>query len=261
MLLRNNLTYVSYELQLPLQFPLPFVDKKLREKFLFTIVMRDPVKRLISGTGPHRSTPMVDTASHFILKSNIDLEAESLAARWLSGSEPRAVVREHDIEIAKCRLDLFDLVITDDLLADGLKLLCKIRDWKKCEIRKQKKKKPISEFDQAIIVGWIERQRLSYELYDYSRMLAAKQLKAAGIDVPPLQSSIDIALALALGKEPDPSVLLKSQQESSSRFMRSIKPPRQSVCQELYKSWGGNPEEGIPFLRSFFTIDPRPEQA
>merc|ERR1711865_764517 len=102
---------------------------------------------------------------------------------------------------------------------------------------------------------------LSYELYDYSRMLAAKQLKAAGIDVPPLQSSIDIALALALGKEPDPSVLPKNQQQSGSRFMRSIKPPRKSVCQELYKSWDNNPEEGIPFLRSFFTIDPRPKEA
>merc|ERR1712166_97255 len=87
------------------------------------------------------------------------------------------------------------------------------------------------------------------------------QLKAAGIDVPPLQSSIDIALALALGKEPDPSVLPKNQQQSSFRFMRSIKPPRKSVCQELYKSWDNNPEEGIPFLRSFFTIDPRPKEA
>ena len=257
LLLRNNLTYVSYEQPLPVQFPLPFVDEKLREKFLFTVVMRDPVNRLISRARTH----MEDTDSHFILQSEFNREAENLAARWLSGSEPKGLVREHDIEIAKCRLDLFDLVITDDMIVDGLKLLCRARKWRQCLIRKQKKKKPISEFNQALIVGWIERQRLSYELYDYSRMLAAKHLKAAGFDVPALQSSIEIALALALGKDPDPLVLSADlkKKTANSRFVKSVKPPRKSVCQELYKSWENNPNEGIPLLRGFYTIDPRPE--
>lgn len=183
-LLATNLTYVSYELTLSLEFPLPFVDPDVRKNFFFTTIMRDPLDRMLT-TARHR---LKDTPLHYIFPENQTvlktLDAVKKALKWLAVdtrtpfTDTAAVVA-----LAKCRLELFDVVLTDDLLTEGLGLVCKLRGWKSCKLRKKKDKSKELRVDRAILVGWIERQRPSYELYDYARWLAADRLRKAGIEV------------------------------------------------------------------------------
>jgi hypothetical protein len=183
-LLATNLTYVSYELTLSLEFPLPFVDPDVRKNFFFTTIMRDPLDRMLT-TARHR---LKDTPLHYIFPENQTvsktLDAENKALKWLAVDTRKPFTDTAAVvALAKCRLELFDVVLTDDLLTEGLGLVCKLRGWKSCKLRKKKDKSKELRVDRAILVGWIERQRPSYELYDYARWLAADRLRKAGIEV------------------------------------------------------------------------------
>ena len=125
-LLSSNITYVSYELTLPLEFPLPFVAPRIRRNFFFTTIMRDPLERMLS-TARHR---MKDTPLHYIFREHgavsKSLDAENKALQWLSVHDQSPFVPAV-LELAKCRLELFDVVLTDDMLSEGLELVCRTR--------------------------------------------------------------------------------------------------------------------------------------
>ena len=124
---------------------------------------------------------------------------DNLNARWLSGALNVPVSRDH-VNIAKCRLQLFDLVIADKLFDYAVKkVICPLNNWKgttgkiPCDDKiptEEHKSKPDplnSTAHQVLVGGWIERMRPSFEIYDYARILSWKQLKEKGVqDLPEL---------------------------------------------------------------------------
>ena len=121
--------------------------------------------------------------------------ADNLNVRWLSGAKQR--ISRDQINIAKCRLQLFDLVIADKLYDYAAKkVLCPLNNWqgkRVCgNIMKQGEHKSssanvLNETDIILIGAWIERLRPSFEIYDYARLLSWEQLKDRGIeDLPEL---------------------------------------------------------------------------
>ena len=119
---------------------------------------------------------------------------ENLNVRWLSGALD-AITEDH-LNIAKCRLQLFDLVITDTLYDTAVnEVVCPLNNWQGDQFcnpnhikeRTHKKTDPLNATDSHFIGAWIERLRPSFELYDYARILSYAQLKTHGVkDVPPV---------------------------------------------------------------------------
>jgi len=122
--------------------------------------------------------------------------ADNLNVRWLSGATEERISRDQ-INIAKCRLQLFDLVIADKLYDYATKkVLCPLNNWKGKRVcsniikegeHKSSSANVLNETDIILIGAWIERLRPSFEIYDYAKLLSWKQLKDRGIeDLPEL---------------------------------------------------------------------------
>ena len=100
------------------------------------------------------------TASHHVDNYN----ADNLSVRWLAGVGYNRPITEQDLNLAKCRLELFDLVMTDKTMEQAMtKVLCPSREWKDCEKRFDSvvpsKVDPFGEMDPIYVGAWMERQR------------------------------------------------------------------------------------------------------
>lgn len=194
---QHGVQYVSYELMLPPKFSLPFVSKAARQGLYFTTIVRDPFRRFLTSLRHTNKGGRVDGPNgHFWrdFKDKQDLYAgDNLNVRWLSGA--RGVITEDHVNIAKCRLQLFDLVILDVFYDHALKrVLCPINEWvgkKHCssdlevEEHKSNKADPLQGVDKALVGAWVERLRPSFEIYDYAKLLSMKQLMEQGAaDLP-----------------------------------------------------------------------------
>ena len=119
---------------------------------------------------------------------------DNLNARWLSGAKEQ--INSDHVNIAKCRLQLFDLVIADKLYDYAVKkVMCPLNNWKGMglcddEISEEDHKSkpdPMVGVDPLLIGAWLERLRPSFDIYDYARILSWKQLQDQGVtDLPKL---------------------------------------------------------------------------
>ena len=125
---------------------------------------------------------------------------DNLNARWLSGATEQ--ISNDQVNIAKCRLQLFDLVIADKLYEYAVKkVLCPLNKWEGrkgsegdtlCDGKVSKedhlsKPDPLNGTDPLLIGAWVERLRPSFEIYDYARLISWRQLKDRGVkDLPEL---------------------------------------------------------------------------
>ena len=207
--IRNNyqqhgVQYVSVELMLPPKLSLPFVSEEAREGLYFTTIVRDPFRRFLTHLRHTNKNGIVDGINGPFwrdYKENQELYAgDNLNVRWLSGA--RGAISKDHVNLAKCRLQLFDLVILDKFYDHAFKrVLCPMNGWrgkKHCdqelavEEHTSNKADPLEGVDKSFIGAWIERLRPSFEIYDYAKLLSLKQLKDHGVTELPSVSEVPL---------------------------------------------------------------------
>lgn len=128
---------------------------------------------------------------------------DNLNIRWLAGTREQIITTDH-INIAKCRLQLFDLVIVDTAYEHATKkVMCPLNNWKGksycsdtiANTEHRTKPDPLNGTDPILIGGWIERLRPSFEIYDYARILSWKQLTERGVRDLPEMSEVPSYMA------------------------------------------------------------------
>mmetsp|Transcript_5129 Transcript_5129/g.9321 ORF Transcript_5129/g.9321 Transcript_5129/m.9321 type:complete len:464 (-) Transcript_5129:94-1485(-) len=252
---KYGVQYHSYELMLPPRFSLPFVSEEARRDLFFTTIVRDPFKRLLTYARRHNYTEIgYKEESPFW----IDLQTgnqgpyagDNLNARWLSGAQEQ-LSNDH-VNIAKCRLQLFDLVIADKLYEYALKkVICPLNNWKGAlycndkikKIERQSKPDPLNETDPMLIGAWIERLRPSFEIYDYARILSWKQMKERGVQDLPVLSEVPSymeTLARYTNLEVTDSHL-KNIRRVSVKNEGYFQPPVE-FCDGMKRVWTSNPD-------------------
>jgi len=203
---KYGVQYVSVELMLPPKLSLPFVSDEAREGLYFTTIVRDPFKRYLTHlrhTNKSKDGSVDGPAGHFWrdYKEKQDLYAgDNLNVRWLSGA--RGSITKDHVNISKCRLQLFDLVILDVFYDYALKrVLCPMNGWvgkKHCDpsISKEghtsNKANPLEHVDKSFIGAWVERLRPSFEIYDYAKLLSLKRLRELGVTDLPQVSEVPL---------------------------------------------------------------------
>jgi hypothetical protein len=130
-LLQSNMRYI------PREFPLPFVNARIRRNFYFMTILRNPFDRMLSH---HLRRKHPSEHEHNILWKELRRDkddaygANNFIVRWLAGVPAAREIGQEDVDLAKCHLDLFDLVLTDQTVKAGLsQIICPSRNWKKCE--------------------------------------------------------------------------------------------------------------------------------
>ena len=267
---QHGVQYVSYETMLPPRFPLPFVSETARDGLFFTTIMRNPMKRLITWLRHLQKSENIDK-----IRTDEGLppdffwsemegnrgpyKRENLNVRWLSGALDD--ITSDSVNIAKCRLQLFDLVIVDTMYDAAVNdVVCPLNNWegrKYCNSAKKrrehisKKPNPFQETDSHFVGAWIERLRPSFELYDYARILSFSQLKERGVkDLPELSDVPSYIATLAsysnatLNIPKDSRVNLKN----IDRFH-----PQKEFCDEMKLIWSSNADE-IPFIKGIGSL-------
>eukprot|EP00804_Cyclotella_cryptica_P011306 CCRYP_007797-RA/>CCRYP_007797-RA protein AED:0.05 eAED:0.05 QI:298/1/1/1/0.5/0.33/3/74/459 len=201
---QHGVQYVSYELMLPPKFSLPFVSEAARDGLYFTTIVRDPFRRFLTYLRRTNKGGRVDGPNgHFWrdFREKQDMYAgDNLNVRWLSGARG-AITKDH-VNIAKCRLQLFDLVILDVFFDNALRsVLCPINGWvgkeycnsdSEVEEHKSNKADPLEGVDKSLVGAWVERLRPSFEVYDYAKLLSLKQLKEQGATDLPAVSEVPL---------------------------------------------------------------------
>ena len=181
---------------------------------------------------------------------------DNLNARWLSGALNVPVSRDH-VNVAKCRLQLFDLVIADKLFDHAVKkVMCPLNNWKggrfcNDEIsEKEHKSKPDplkNGTDSILIGGYIERLRPSFEIYDYARILSWKQLEEKGVkDLPKLSempSHLDTLLRYkkVILKDNEKKAYYNKIKRVSLENIEHFEPPVE-FCNKMKQVWTSNPD-------------------
>jgi hypothetical protein len=76
-------------------------------------------------------------------------------------------------------------------LTESLKLACAVLQWQSCEVPPSKKgahASSSSRFGNATVYSFlVERNSLDIEFYNFTVELNLKQLRAAGLELPPLE--------------------------------------------------------------------------
>lgn len=251
---KHGVQYVSYELMLPPRFSLPFVSEEARQGLYFTTIVRDPFKRFM--THLRRSKP--NSSEMHLPKSPFWMElsgrqnlysGDNLNVRWLAGARD-AITSDH-VNIAKCRLQLFDLVIADYLYDHAVKrVLCPMNGWKGKKHCDEKianehtsggKSDPLTGADAHLVGAWVERLRPSFEVYDYARILSLKQLKERGVTDLPEVSEVPSYLA-TLSKYTGMKVTdhhLNMIQRVSLDNEHLFSPPVE-FCEQMKNVWANN---------------------
>ena len=282
--IRNNyrkygVQYVSYEVMLPPRFPMPFVSDTAREGLFFTTIVRDPFNRLLTAykrrgfhitnkeTDKKRITPWMRAGYHtsglhtaFFVdaqnKHDVDpnpYAPDNLNVRWLSGTVDASISRDH-VNIAKCRLQLFDLVIADQLYDHAVKkVMCPLNNWKghaSCDDPISKEEHISNNADilngtaDPILLGaWIERLRPSFELYDYAKILSWKQLQERGVaDLPELSEIPSYIETLAKYTNLTFTDAHFNEMERVSLENEEHFQPPAEFCSRMKQVWMSNPD-------------------
>ncbi|KAL9184666.1 hypothetical protein ACHAXT_012636 [Thalassiosira profunda] len=255
---RYGVQYVSYEVMLPPRFPLPFVSDTARQGIFFTTIVRDPFKRFLThvrrAPGKKGFEPGSSFWKDFSGVHNIYFP-DNLNARWLSGARDNRLSGDH-VNIAKCRLQLFDLVIADKLFDVAVEeVMCPLNGWKGGQCAGSGRKEHSSKSDplqaagvDAHLIGaWVERLRPSFEIYDYARILSWRQLSERGVEGLPELSQVPSymdTLANYLGAE------VSEQHFGSRSFVRAVTlenekhyAPPDEFCDRMKEVWTSNPDE------------------
>jgi hypothetical protein len=194
----------------------------------------------------------------------IDLErsqrvysGDNLNTRWLSGAT--GPIGNDQVNIAKCRLQLFDLVISDSLYEYALKkVMCPLLDRKADKPRKEmtfcdgevskiehvsKKSDPLNGTDPLFIGAWLERLRPSFEIYDYARLMSWKQLKKRGVnDLPQLSQVPSYMETLAKYTNRTVSDLHFRKIERITLENEGYFHPPEEFCNRMKQIWTSNPD-------------------
>lgn len=274
----HGVEYVSCEFMLPPRFPLPFVSESARRGLFFTTIVRDPFRRMLTalrrnrGQWENRMGPSSEGDPVWAWKSNSFWEevpgcqgkrgclyqTANLNVRWLAGARGDEITRDH-VNVAKCRLRLFDLVISDELYHHSWQVICSLDGWKAkraCgNVRKttaanaappkrKEKSDPLHGIDGTFVGAWIERLRPSFEIYDYARMLSVKHLRRHGATDLPEPSDAPSYLAMlrryanaTFGDKTAPR-LPRVDAENERR----LEPPEE-FCDRMKDLWRSNPDE------------------
>ena len=176
---------------------------------------------------------------------------DNLNARWLSGAQEQ--ISSDHVNAAKCRLQLFDLVIADKLYDYAVKkVMCPLNGWKgkvSCddEITKEEHKSkpdPLRNSTDPLLIGaWVERLRPSFEIYDYARILSWKQLKERGVKDLPELSEVPSYMS-TLANYADMKVTdahFKKIQRVSLENEDYFSPPVE-FCNRMKEVWTSNPD-------------------
>lgn len=262
----HGVQYVSYEMMLPPKFPLPFISDTAREGLFFTTIVRDPFARFLTfarRTTVDKARPMrngTDGTSPFwadLRGSSFRgiYQADNLNARWLAGVMQGDRVSPDNVNLAKCRLQLFDLVIADKLYDTAVReVMCPLNEWRDglCspttppKTHNSTKKDPLDETDRVLIGAWIERLRPSFEIYDYARILSLKHLESHGVSDIPTQSDVPSylqAMVKYTGLRIDPKHF-KTMPRVNLQNEAHYEPPA-AFCERMKKVWRGNKDEVV----------------
>ncbi|KAL7439787.1 hypothetical protein ACHAXM_007286 [Skeletonema potamos] len=268
--IRNNyhqhgIQYVSYEAMLPPRFPLPFVSESARDGLFFTTILRDPMKRLISWARSDRYKPKQIGAPPENFWNDVTGNSgiyvrENLNVRWLSGV--LETITEDHVNIAKCRLQLFDLIIVDTLYDTAVNdVICPLNNWegnRYCNATKaraeykSKKPNPLNGTDSHFVGAWIERLRPSFELYDYARILSYAQLNALGVKDIPQISEVPSYIE-TLSKYTNIEFFVSKKSRVNFDNIDRFHPPKE-FCDNMKLVWGSNTDE-VPYIRGIGALD------
>jgi hypothetical protein len=179
----------------------------------------------------------------------------NLNVRWLSGATED--ISNDQLNIAKCRLQLFDLVISDDLIEYAVKkVLCPLNKWTStggkrilsCD-DKVSGKNPSPKLDplngtEPLLIGvLLERLRPSFELYDYARIMSWTQLKERGVErLPHLSDVPSYVEALAAYKHTSASDLNLQKIIKQFYSKNKMKDPPVEFCNKMKEIWTSNPD-------------------
>lgn len=254
----TRMTFIPYEIMLPKHFPLPFVNE--RDGFFFTTIMRHPIDRLKTVL---RRLPNTKHQLWFLDERQVNdpYLIDNLSVRWLAGVTNNRQITDQDLTLAKCRLELFDLVITDKTHMESmLRVICPLRGWKGCkkvfeEEHNISNSDSLADLDPVVAGAWIERQRPSFELYDYARRLSVHQLKSRGIS-----SSDDPLLKRSYVETIEKYANFTCQGSAKSCNELKMKRGRTPVtgCEEYHLLWASN-QDMVPKIWGLNTILERPE--
>lgn len=178
-------------------------------------------------------------------------------ARWLSGSQ--RTITSNNVNVAKCRLQLFDLVIADKLYDYAVKkVMCPLNGWKggTCDEKIEhaehaSKSDPLKNATDPTMIGaWVERLRPSFEIYDYARILSWKQLKERGVEDLPKLSELPSYMATLENYIDDMKVMDKhfTPDRAGNGIKRvsleneeHFSPPAE-FCSRMKEIWTSNPD-------------------
>lgn len=254
---QHGVQYVSVELMLPPKLSLPFVSSEAREGLYFTTIVRDPFRRFLTHLRHTNKDGTLDGPNgHYWrdYREKQDLySGDNLNVRWLSGARG-AITKDH-VNIAKCRLQLFDLVILDVFYDHALKkVLCPMNGWKgkqhcSAELAKEEHKSnkadPLERVDKAFVGGWIERLRPSFEIYDYAKLLSLKHLKEQGVTELPSVSEIPLYMeTMAKYTGTDVTKQFKDIPKVNVENMHLFHPPAE-FCANMREIWS-NGDDVVP---------------
>ena len=281
---QRGLSFIPYEAPLPAFFSLPFVQPEARRGLFFTTIMRNPFHRLLSVA----KRKMKNSEVHFNFWWDITHEethkhyhVDNLSVRWLAGIVTDRSITQEDMDRAKCRLELFDLVMTEETLEPAVSgILAPARNWTKGfqqdtsppdasppdwikNFRQRQPPnytKPYGEgMDRIYLGAWLERQRPSFELYDYARRLAVRHLREAGLEPPAtalsrVPSFITTMQAYALppkGAFPESVLEFSSQDYETNHHGSDEELPVD--CSRFHRIWKSGPDR-IPRISGIGAI-------
>ena len=125
------ITFLPHEIILPKQFCFPFVNKQ--EDFFFTTIMQHPINRLKTVLCCHGNKRTLLWLSDK-LPSNNPYVIDSLSVQGLAGVRNNQQITEENLTLAKCQLELMDLVITDKAhTASMIQVVGPLWGWKECQ--------------------------------------------------------------------------------------------------------------------------------
>jgi hypothetical protein len=271
---QHGVQYVSYENMLPPRFPMPFVSESAREGLFFTTILRDPMKRMITWLRQLNKLQQNDREKDVGSPPDFfwtEMEGvrgvykrENVNVRWLSGALDD-VTSDH-VNIAKCRLQLFDLIIVDTLYDTAIEdVICPLNNWQGLDERKifcnnakvsellvrKNKSDPLNGTDSHFIGAWIERLRPSFELYDYARILSYAHLKSFGVKNVPQISEVPSYIE-TLSKYTNVTYDVPEGSRVSLRNIHKMHPPKE-FCDKMKLVWGSNADE-VPYIYGIGTL-------
>lgn len=244
---------------LPPKLSLPFVSKEARSGLYFTTIVRDPFKRFLTHlrhTNKNVDGSIDGPVGHFWrdYREKQDLYAgDNLNVRWLSGA--RGSVTKDHVDIAKCRLQLFDLVIVDKFYDHAFKkVLCPMNGWvgkKHCdptisnEGHSSNKADPLEHVNMPFVGAWVERLRPSFEIYDYAKLLSLRRLRELGVTDLPYVSEVPLYMeTMAKYTGTDVTKQFKDIPKVTLENMHRFDPPVE-FCSKMREIWS-NGDDVIP---------------